>query len=66
MGKIETVEREIEQFSAEELVAFRNWFAKFDAPKWDAQIERDIAAGKLDQFADEALADLRAGKGRAL
>jgi hypothetical protein len=66
MGKIETVEREIERFSAEELASFRSWFAEFDASQWDHQIELDVAAGKLDQFANEALTDLRAGNGRAL
>lgn len=66
MGKIESVEREIEQFSAEELAAFRSWFAEFDAASWDAQFERDAASGKLDKFADEAMAALRAGKCRDL
>jgi len=66
MGKIESVEREIEQFSAEELAAFRSWFAEFDAAAWDRQFERDAASGKLDKFADEAMAALRAGKCRDL
>lgn len=62
MGKIESVEREIEKFSADELAAFRSWFAEFDALAWDEQFERDAASGRLDKFADEALAELRAGK----
>lgn len=66
MGKIEAVEREIERFSVEELAAFRSWFAEFDALNWDAQVEHDAAAGKLDKFADEALAALREGKCRDL
>ena len=32
-------------------------FAEFDAAAWDAQIEADAAAGKLDAFAAEALAE---------
>lgn len=66
MGKIESVEREIEQFSADELAAFRSWFAEFDAAAWDGQFERDAASGKLDKFADETMAALRAGKCRDL
>ncbi len=66
MGKIESVEREIEKFSAEELAAFRSWFAEFDALSWDQQFERDVASGKLDKFADEVQAELRAGKCRDL
>ena len=43
-----------------ELDAFRAWFAEFDASAWDRQMEDDIAAGRLDAFAGEALEDLRA------
>lgn len=56
MGKIESVEREIEKFSADELAVFRSWFAEFDALAWDEQFERDVTSGRLDKFADEALA----------
>ena len=66
MGKIESVEREIEKISAEELAAFRSWFAKYDAAAWDAQIEADAAAGKLDVLAGEAVAEYRSGKAREL
>ena len=33
---------------------------------WDREIERDVAAGRLDHLAAEALADLRAGRARPL
>ncbi|SET44527.1 hypothetical protein [Hymenobacter actinosclerus] len=32
------------------------------AEHWDAQINDDIAAGKLDALADEALQEVRAGR----
>jgi len=35
---------------------FRDWFEAFDAHRFDAAIERDARAGKLDARADEALA----------
>jgi len=41
------------------LAAFRAWFAEFDAAVWDKQFEEDVAAGRLDQLAEEALRDLR-------
>ena len=66
MGKIESVEHEIKQFSAEELAAFRSWFAEFDAAAWDVQIEADAVAGKLDMLAEEAVAEYRSGKVREL
>jgi hypothetical protein len=33
-----------------------------DAAAWDRQIEEDVAAGRLDALADEALDDLREGR----
>lgn len=62
----EFVENAIKQLSAEELVKFRQWYAEFDADLWDAQIEADAAAGKLDALAEEALADYRSGQAREL
>ncbi len=62
MTGLETAEKVVARLSPEELARFRQWFAKFDADAWDAQIEADAAAGKLDAFAQEALAEYRAGK----
>ncbi len=33
-----------------------------DWEAWDRQLEEDVKAGKLDQLAEEALEDLRAGR----
>jgi len=62
MSTIEEIEAAVRRLSAQELDAFRAWFAEFDAAAWDRQIERDIAAGRLDALADEALDDLRQGR----
>jgi hypothetical protein len=56
MTKVESLEREVEKLSPEELAAFREWFATYDADAWDEQIERDVRAGKLDRMVAEALA----------
>ncbi len=56
MTKVESLEREVEKLTPEELNAFRAWFARYDADAWDEQIERDAKAGKLDRLAAEALA----------
>jgi hypothetical protein len=37
-----------------------------DEQRWDEQIERDVAAGKLDFLAQEALAEFEAGNCRTL
>lgn len=62
MSTIEQIEQAIQNLSAEELESLRAWFAKFDADQWDRQIEEDVAAGRLDALADEAIADLRQGR----
>ncbi len=64
MTKIESLEKEIEKLSPQELKAFRRWFAEFDAELWDQELERDVAAGKLDRLADEAVTAHRRGEGR--
>jgi len=66
MTKVEKLEREVRSLSAEDLAAFREWFAAFDAVAWDQQLERDVKAGRLDALADAALADHRAGRSQKL
>lgn len=56
------IERAVERLPADELAAFRAWFARFDADAWDREMESDADAGRLDNLAAEALADLRAGR----
>lgn len=66
MDKLDDIERRISQLSADELARFRQWFAEFDAVAWDAQIERDAAAGRLDALAAKALQEHRAVRTRPL
>jgi hypothetical protein len=62
----EDIAKAVEQLSTEELTRFRSWFEAFDAQQFDAVIERDVQASKLDAFADEALAAHHAGRSREL
>ena len=62
MSKVETIERQVQELSSEDLAQFRNWFAEFDAEAWDRQIEADVKAGKLDALAEEALKQHATGK----
>ena len=62
----EDIEKAIEQLRPRELARFRAWFEAFDANRFDAAIERDAQAGKLDGLAEEALAEHRAGMDRGL
>ena len=60
MTTTEDIEKAVEPLAPRELARFRVWFEAFDAAQFDAAIERDARAGKLDTLADEALAAHRA------
>jgi len=62
MSRISELERAVRELPPQELAEFREWFAGFDAEKWDRQFERDVAAGRLDALGQEALRDLREGR----
>ena len=66
MSEVEQVEKQVKKLSAEDLAKFRAWFFEFDARVWDAQIESDLKAGRLQGLIAEALADYKAGKAREL
>lgn len=62
MGKLEQIEGAVKALSAAELEKFRVWFAEFDAARWDRQLEKDVAAGRLDKLAERALAEHSNGR----
>lgn len=62
MSTRQKIERAIKKLSAEDLAALRAWWAEFDAKAWDKQFERDVAAGRLDKLAKEALRELDEGR----
>ena len=42
------------------------WFLELDHQRWDKQLEQDIADGKLEALAEEAIADFETGNYRAI
>jgi hypothetical protein len=66
MNRVESIEGQIKRLTAEELEAFRDWFANFDAGNWDAQIEADSRNGKLRSLAEQALRDHQSGRSSLL
>lgn len=66
MGNVKDIEKQITELSSEELAAFRQWFAQFDAEAWDRQFESDVKAEKLDGLAARALRDHGAGRSASL
>ena len=66
MSRVERIEGDVQNLSAEELKAFREWFARWDAARWDEQVEVDAGNGKLRSAADRALKDHEAGRSTQL
>jgi hypothetical protein len=62
MSTIQELEKTVRQLSAEDLAAFRAWFAEFDAEQWDRQFEADVSAGRLDWLIEEARRDRDEGR----
>ena len=66
MTKLETIQKAVKELSAEELAKLRAFLDELEAELWDAQIERDAAAGKLDKLIAEAIAEDEAGETQEL
>jgi hypothetical protein len=62
MTKVEQIEKEVQSLAPEELAAFRSWFTEYDWKMWDRKLEHDVAAGKLDRLAAEALGEYERGE----
>ena len=63
---VEDIEKAIAKLPPDQLARFRVWFEEFDSARFDQQIKRDAASGKLDRLAEQALDDLREGRAREL
>jgi hypothetical protein len=66
MTTAEDIEKAVAQLPPAELARFRAWFEASDAERFDTAIERDARDGKLDAFAEEAMAAYRSGQSRDL
>ena len=66
MSRVEHIEGEVKSLGLDELKAFRDWFAQYDAEAWDEQIEADAKNGKLRSLAERALRDHESGRSTVL
>ena len=66
MTKLESIEKAIAGLSDEERAKLRAFLDELEADLWDAKIERDAKAGKLDKLIVEAIAEDDAGQTREL
>ena len=66
MTTVEAITAAIAELPPDQVAQIREWLNQRDEAEWDAQIERDERAGRLDAMADRALAEYRAGRTRPL
>lgn len=66
MSTVLEIESALRQLPEQDAWKVADWLQDYLADKWDRQIDADIAAGRLDKLADQALADHRAGKTKPL
>lgn len=66
MLSLKRLEAEVASLPDKELRKFGQWFAKYEAERWDRALQADVSAGKLDHLADEALAQFASGKCKPL
>jgi hypothetical protein len=66
MTTVQEIERAIERLPGEDFSRIHDWIVEKDCHAWDAQIERDSTAGKLDFLVEEAQQDAESGNARPL
>lgn len=59
---VQELEAAVSRLPREEFAHFQAWFEEFAADAWDAQIEADARAGRLDHLVVQADADFEAGR----
>lgn len=66
MTTVEAIIAAIAELPPEQVAQIHAWLNERAEAEWDAQIEQDERAGRLDALADRALAEYRAGRTRPL
>ncbi|WP_424947489.1 hypothetical protein [Candidatus Spongiihabitans sp.] len=66
MNTAKELEKVVASLPQAELDAFRTWFADFEFERWDARLEMDASAGRLDGLGDAALKHHRAGRSKPM
>ena len=66
MSNLEQIEAAILSLPSNQFEKLRLWFFDLDYERWDEQLERDIADGRLEALAQEAIAEYEAGHCREI
>ena len=59
---IKEIESAIAQLPPSQLAEFAEWFEEFQSRAWDARLEQDVRAGRLDALIREAEQDFEQGR----
>ena len=66
MSTVAEIENALQTLRVDDAWKVADWLQHYLDEKWDNQIDADIAAGRLDRLADQALEDYRAGRVKPL
>ncbi len=66
LNKLSDIELSVTKLPDEDFDKFRQWFWEFESQKWDTRIKKDIDDNKLENMANEAMADYKKGKSKTL
>ena len=66
MSTVVEIESALRELPEREAWQVAGWLQEYLSEKWNRQIDEDIAAGRLDRLADQALADYHAGRVKPL
>ena len=64
--RLQEIEAAIRQLPASDLARLTAWLDAYNAAAWDAQIEADLEAGRLDALLDEVDREYEAGRATPL
>ena len=62
MSTVDEIEAAIRKLPRDQFFRLHEWMKKTFEDQWDRQIREDIAGGRLDHLAEEALEEYRAGR----
>ena len=64
MSTVEQIESAILSLPAADFRRLAEWLLEMDRRRWDSELEEEVAAGRLETQAVEAIADYQAGRTR--
>jgi flagellar motor switch protein FliG len=66
MSTVQEIETAIQKLKPQEIHEVADWLQELREELWDKQIDAGAKAGRLDELAEKALEDYRAGRTKPL